>query len=180
MPVRTTGHKLPAPRRRARPQVVPAPAVAPVAIAPAALQLFPAEPEAELAEALALVRDFPMDAWFVKMWTRCTKGCCRRGPSHGPYWRAKWRRDGVVRSKYIGSEARLREIVAAHDRVRAYLLERGIKAQASTPKPRRNRVSRTLNGYQVRQELRRHADAGDDEQQTTLAIPIMEVRAGRR
>ncbi|MGH9001184.1 MAG: hypothetical protein ACRDY7_17535 [Acidimicrobiia bacterium] len=39
---------------------------------------------------------------------RCGKQNCTRCP-HGPYWYAYWREDGKIRSRYLGTERRIRE-----------------------------------------------------------------------
>lgn len=41
---------------------------------------------------------------YVQEYRRCKGPCatCRKGPGHGPYWYAKRRVDGKVKSRYIG------------------------------------------------------------------------------
>lgn len=188
-PLRSKGSKPARAPRRARPQVIPAPAAVPTtAIAPEALRLFPSEPGDQLREALALIRVYPMDAWFVKQRVRCRKACCRHGATHGPYYMAKWKRDGVLHMKYVGREERLREVLAAHDVVRAHLESQGIKAAAwSTRRKRRHRLTRTLSASDLRYELKRRDEARarepdvGDEEDGQLAIPILEIGGkGRR
>jgi hypothetical protein len=45
------------------------------------------------------------DGWtYVREYRRCGRVCetCAKGPGHGPYWYAKRKINGRVKSRYIG------------------------------------------------------------------------------
>jgi hypothetical protein len=134
------------------------PAIAPVPVVAGALAaLFepvPAEHDEELAAALALVRRIPTDCWFVRERVRCQKRCCEWGPTHGPYYRAVWKRDGKRCKAYVGGLDDVKRVLDAHARVRAYFASCGIKLAEAIKRPKRG-TSRSMTPREVRAALGR-------------------------
>jgi hypothetical protein len=56
----------------------------------------------------------PRGATLRKQLVQCGKAGCRKW--HGPYWYAFWKVDGRTRSAYVGSDRRMRELVAERER----------------------------------------------------------------
>jgi hypothetical protein len=89
---------------------------------PASLFLF--DPGAMTGEqAWKIVERVPLDANIAQRFRKCGGACCRTGKGHGPYWFAEYHRAGDKKfvCRYIGGEARLAVVRAAHDLVRAEL-----------------------------------------------------------
>jgi hypothetical protein len=58
-----------------------------------------------------MARAIPPHAGFRRQWIDCGKPKCRK--LHGPYWYAFWKDGRKERSAYVGSEAKLRALVAS-------------------------------------------------------------------
>jgi hypothetical protein len=89
------------------------------------LPLFELDAGEELERAKAIAKRFPLDACLSKMPGR-------------PYWRAQWSRDGKQTTAYIGGAARLAEVQAAHELVRADMIAHGFEP----PRARKRRTAR--------------------------------------
>lgn len=59
-----------------------------------------------------LAERVPRGATLRRQYVHCGKPRC--GRRHGPYWYAFWKKDGKTRSAYVGSDAKLAELLRAH------------------------------------------------------------------
>lgn len=75
--------------------------------------------EMTAARARELTEWIPIGANFAREMRNCGGRCCKDAdgktfPSHGPYWRAHFRRGGKALRESVRNEALYREILAAH------------------------------------------------------------------
>lgn len=92
--------------------------------------LFQDDTPPSLERALKLAQRVPLDAVFRQELIN----------GHGPYWYARFQRDGRRRRVYVGSDERKRVLESAHDLVRAELARVEAAARAAIEAPEVTRL----------------------------------------
>jgi hypothetical protein len=94
-----------------------------------------------------LVAKYPLGSRFHKYRRSCGGSCCKRGPTHGPYWFARAPQINGKRGKsvYVGGDGKKREIELAWELVSAELAALQTIAEA-TPVLRQLRELQAIAG----------------------------------
>lgn len=74
------------------------------------LSLFPSPPGGPRVAKARKPRFVPLDAALRRQFIHCGRSYCAK--LHGPYWYAFWKVDGRTRNAYVGSDERMRELLA--------------------------------------------------------------------
>ncbi len=121
---------------------------------------------------MKLVERYPLGSGLRKMLRSCGGACCKRGPSHGPYWFARTPQVNGKhgQNRYVGSDEKKAWLELAWELVREELAQAEANAAAASedvPAIRKLRELQAIAGVR-----KGRTDAG------MVDVPILSMVAG--